>query len=138
MIKATAPRVWAWTALRWKLHSTRSARMTTDGGDTNACISVVGGDLVAWQRMAVRRKGNTSSTNVRRRGQNTAERGLRGEQSNAVMAVGRMAYVGVIVERDDVSNGRRLAWCFMVVIMLRSTIIGTVVLVCEKMDKAVR
>ena len=38
--------------------------MTTDVGDTNACISVVGEDLVAWQRMAVRRKGNTS-TNIR-------------------------------------------------------------------------
>ena len=44
--------------------------------------------------------------------------------------------MGVIVERDDVSNGRRLAWCFMVVITLGSTIIGTVV--CEKMDNAVR
>ena len=70
-----------------------------------------------------------------RRGQNTAERGLRGEQSNAVMAVGRMAYVGVIVERDDVSNGRRLAWCFMVVIMLGN---ARSVRWCEKMDKAVR
>ena len=48
----------------------------------------------------------------------------RGEQSSNVIVDlhdGReeMTYVGVIVERDAVSNGGRMAWCFVVVIMLR-------------------
>ena len=58
-----------------------------------------------------------------RRGQNATEGGLRGEQSSNVIVDlhdgrGNVTYVGVIVERDAVSNGGRTAWCF-VVVMLR-------------------
>ena len=73
----------------------------------------------------IRRKGNTQTNvgSITKEGKTLPKEDYEASSQMPLliytMAVGRMANVGVSVERDAVSNVRRTGWCFTVVIMSR-------------------
>lgn len=84
----------AFSSRRQHDHSSR----VSDCGDTNACNSVVGGDcrLEESSRSNERRILEEGKTPLKEH----CEASSRMPSLTYTMAVGRMAYVGVIVERD--------------------------------------